>query len=92
MSIQVYGKEFINLHFVARAIDPKHKNDNLKHLYADQDNIVGTDGCRLHLISNEGLLESGFHQIIKKTKTEIQLLKISDNLLYPDYKRLFKSE
>lgn len=92
MSIQVYGKEFSNLHFVARAIDPKHKSDNIKHIYADQDNIVGTDGFRLHLIANEGLLDPGFHQIIKKTKTELQLLKINDNLQYPDYKRLFKDE
>lgn len=90
MSIQVFGKEFNNLHFVARAIDTKHVKEALRQLYVDNDCIVGSDGVRLHCINNEGLLEPGFYQIIKRTKNELQLVKSSNSLEYPNYERLFK--
>lgn len=90
MSIQVFGKDFTDLHFVARAIDLKNKLLPLTQLYVDENNIVGTDGKRLHMIDNPGI-EQGMYQIIKRAKTELQIIKVEEDISkYPNFRRLFK--
>lgn len=73
--------------WVARAVDLKHANPGLQCLYADGENLVGTDGKRLHLYKKNPLPD-GLYQIVKRTKTELRLEKCTFDMTFPDYKKI----
>ncbi len=78
--------------FVAKAVDKKHSKSELRYVYVTEEEVVATDGHRLHVYTPEvSVMEPGYYEIIKQTKTTLQLIKVTSDAYgklgeYPDFK------
>ncbi len=91
------GDVFTGIHWVAQINKNRDKGDwraHIKYLYVtknkDQVNeIVSTDGHRLHLYETRFEVEPGYYDVLKNTKTSLVLVKVKDDSEYPDCEPIF---
>ena len=68
--------------FSCRAADLK-KDIYTKHVYADDKKIFTTDDIRIHATLNNNRLDYGEYEIVKRTKSELLLVKSNEELTCP---------
>jgi len=72
--------------FVAGAVSKDKTRATLQHVYSTGSEIAATDTHRCHTADVE--LKEGFYKVLKLTKTVVQLVKVEDPGVFPDYKRI----
>jgi hypothetical protein len=79
--------KFNNLHFCAagRSTDKSELRAHMKYLKVENGFCMGLDGKRLHVAPAPSELTTGWYNVIKNTKTMLQLVKLEDeNASFPD--------
>lgn len=84
-----HASQFRVISWVTRALDKEDCRQSIDKLYSTGEELVGTDGKRLHAY-RPSPLPAGFYQIVKRTKGEIQLCLLPpESYKYPDYVKMF---
>ena len=86
-TIKIHDSRFEPLAWVARAVDMPGSGRVTDYLYSTGEEIVGTNGKRMHCFS-PAPLPAGYWRPIKRTKGELQLRKEEYSGEYPKYKQL----
>ena len=83
---------FQKIYFVAQAVSSDKTKPALACILINDEHIVATDGCRLHLVNQPEYhpLEPGLYKVVKYTKTVIILNSVESDTLpdYPDYQKV----
>jgi hypothetical protein len=87
VTIKVHDSRFEPLAWVARAVDMPGSGRVTDYLYSTGEEIVATNGKRMHCFS-PAPLPAGYWRPIKRTKGELQLRKETDDREYPPYNKL----
>jgi hypothetical protein len=78
------AKQFETIQWCIKAVAGDDTKKSLKHLYIDNDFMVGCDGQRLHIAVNDWDYEPGLYEILNLKANEILLAK-SETLSLRDY-------
>lgn len=73
-------------HWVAKATGNDKLNKCFRFVYCDEENLVATDGHRMHVAKNAGGLPAGFYH--PKTGDMVYGIKDRDAPSFPNYKRV----
>jgi len=86
-----YHKETIcsDLFFLSKAISDDETRYFMNFAYCEDNQIIATDGKRLHIIPNKiKMKEKHFLYVIKSTKTKFIGFEFQDDITFPNYKKV----
>lgn len=93
--------DFFGIRFCARALRQDDRRNHVSRLYIEDNEMIATDGCRLHTYSIKTMLPNGFYRVLEnifeeneyeeKTKSKLIIFHEKDNQhSFPDYKQLYE--